>query len=217
VDADGRVERRADEPTLPATGSGLVEATRTAGSRAAVGGIGQGIAERAARAWGMGAPVRDRGRYVILGEHGRGGLGRVLRAHDRELGRDVAIKELISRGELLDGATSLWSLDAGAARYTLRSPHGAITAVAFAADAGRPVIALGALLRMFCPDNRWFAAISDHGDRWFHRAAEDRRVHLPTGIAKVSPAAFSDDGRQCVASDPGGRALVVDMTSAAFL
>jgi tetratricopeptide (TPR) repeat protein len=37
-------------------------------------------------------------RYQVIGEHGRGGLGRVSRAHDRELGRDVAIKELISSG-----------------------------------------------------------------------------------------------------------------------
>jgi len=43
---------------------------------------------------------RDPDRYQILGEHGRGGLGRVSRAHDRELGRDVAIKELISRGHV---------------------------------------------------------------------------------------------------------------------
>jgi WD40 repeat protein len=46
------------------------------------------------------AQVRDPKRYLILGEHGRGGLGRVSRAHDRELGRDVAIKELISRGSV---------------------------------------------------------------------------------------------------------------------
>jgi eukaryotic-like serine/threonine-protein kinase len=39
-------------------------------------------------------------RYQILGEHGRGGLGRVSRAHDRELGRDVAIKELIARSHV---------------------------------------------------------------------------------------------------------------------
>jgi WD40 repeat protein len=44
--------------------------------------------------------LRDPQRYQILGEHGRGGLGRVSRAHDRELGRDVAIKELISRGHI---------------------------------------------------------------------------------------------------------------------
>ncbi|HEX8109441.1 MAG TPA: serine/threonine-protein kinase, partial [Kofleriaceae bacterium] len=39
-------------------------------------------------------------RYRILGEHGRGARGRVSRAHDRSLGRDIAIKELISRGDL---------------------------------------------------------------------------------------------------------------------
>jgi len=38
---------------------------------------------------------RDPGRYQIIAEHGRGGLGRVSRARDRELGRDVAIKELL--------------------------------------------------------------------------------------------------------------------------
>jgi WD40 repeat protein/tRNA A-37 threonylcarbamoyl transferase component Bud32 len=44
-------------------------------------------------------PLRSPERYHILGEHGRGGIGRVSRARDRELGRDVAIKELISRGQ----------------------------------------------------------------------------------------------------------------------
>ncbi|HEX8110954.1 MAG TPA: protein kinase [Kofleriaceae bacterium] len=42
------------------------------------------------------------GRYEILREHGRGGIGCVYRAHDRELGRDVAIKKLISRGNLVE-------------------------------------------------------------------------------------------------------------------
>jgi WD40 repeat protein len=40
---------------------------------------------------------RDPARYQIIAEHGRGGLGRVSRARDRDLGRDVAIKELLSR------------------------------------------------------------------------------------------------------------------------
>src|ERR1041384_3221409 len=44
--------------------------------------------------------LRDPDRYQILGEHGRGGLGRVSRAHDRDLGRDIAIKELITRGHV---------------------------------------------------------------------------------------------------------------------
>ncbi|MCE9573328.1 MAG: protein kinase [Deltaproteobacteria bacterium] len=41
---------------------------------------------------------RDPDRYQVIGEHGRGGLGRVLRARDKELGRDVAVKELLERG-----------------------------------------------------------------------------------------------------------------------
>jgi WD40 repeat protein len=45
-------------------------------------------------------PRRDLERYEIIAEHGRGGLGRVSRARDRELDRDVAIKELISRDPL---------------------------------------------------------------------------------------------------------------------
>ncbi|HET9627177.1 MAG TPA: WD40 repeat domain-containing serine/threonine protein kinase [Kofleriaceae bacterium] len=42
----------------------------------------------------------DSARYQILGEHGRGGIGRVSRAYDRDLGRDVAIKELIARNHV---------------------------------------------------------------------------------------------------------------------
>ncbi len=36
----------------------------------------------------------------MIAEHRRAGLGRVSRIHDRELGRDVAIKELLARGRI---------------------------------------------------------------------------------------------------------------------
>jgi len=41
--------------------------------------------------------AREPGRYRVISEHGRGGVGRVLRASDGELGRHVALKELIHR------------------------------------------------------------------------------------------------------------------------
>ncbi len=48
----------------------------------------------------------DRGKYRVLGEIARGGMGLVLRGHDLELGRDVAMKvvhaELADRPEVVD-------------------------------------------------------------------------------------------------------------------
>jgi WD40 repeat protein len=41
---------------------------------------------------------RDPERYEVIAEHGRGGLGRVMRARDKELGRPVAIKEMLHPG-----------------------------------------------------------------------------------------------------------------------
>ncbi len=40
--------------------------------------------------------VDDSGRYELVCEHARGGLGRIVRAVDRWLGREVAVKELLS-------------------------------------------------------------------------------------------------------------------------
>ena len=40
-------------------------------------------------------PIRDRDRYDFGAEHARGGLGKITIAHDRELDRQVAVKELL--------------------------------------------------------------------------------------------------------------------------
>jgi eukaryotic-like serine/threonine-protein kinase len=67
-------------------------------------------------------------RYAIEGEHGRGGLGRVLRAHDTHLGRTVAIKELLHKN------TANEKRFAREAFITARLEHPGIVAVH---DAGR--------------------------------------------------------------------------------
>ncbi len=41
-------------------------------------------------------PLRSQERYVFIAEHARGGLGRVWRVFDRELGRELALKESLS-------------------------------------------------------------------------------------------------------------------------
>ncbi|MCU1277362.1 MAG: protein kinase [bacterium] len=68
-------------------------------------------------------PVVDANRYLIAREQARGGLGRILAAHDRRLGRDVAIKELLHDS----GAAS--RRFAREAQLTARLQHPAIVPV----------------------------------------------------------------------------------------
>src|SRR5512140_2516179 len=44
-------------------------------------------------------PIVDPANYRILGEFAKGGFGRLLRAHDRRLNREVALKELFQDTE----------------------------------------------------------------------------------------------------------------------
>ncbi|MBP6839938.1 MAG: protein kinase [Kofleriaceae bacterium] len=68
-------------------------------------------------------PVDDPDRYEAAGEHARGGLGRVVRALDRRLGRVVAVKELLRTGPLAE------SLFVREAMITARLQHPGIVPV----------------------------------------------------------------------------------------
>ncbi len=55
----------------------------------------------------------DLGRYDIKREFARGGMGRILLARDNDIGRDVALKELLP--ELIAGGTRIGTMPAGSA------------------------------------------------------------------------------------------------------
>ncbi len=104
---DGGV--RADDPedTIDATASRDPEATLPATQNAPAGDYGELLAV-------------DRHHYVVEGEIAKGGMGRVLAARDRRLGRDVAIKELLPKNR---DATRRFEREA---RITARLQHPAI-------------------------------------------------------------------------------------------
>jgi WD40 repeat protein len=82
-------------------GSVVEDPDRTQSSGGATAAGAGGTPEQPAKS-GARTPAplqyRDPARYEVIGEHGRGGLGRVLRARDKELGRSVAIKEMLHPG-----------------------------------------------------------------------------------------------------------------------
>lgn len=67
--------------------------------------------------------IRSRANYLLRGEFARGGVGRILRAFNRELGREVAIKEL------LDASPSAAARFLREARITARLTHPAIVPI----------------------------------------------------------------------------------------
>src|SRR4051794_9810908 len=100
--------QRAAEPVSTAAGSGSLAGVVLDDSSSGVSDPQQTrsaepssyVAPSARVSYRGAPPFRDPGRYEILGEHGRGGLGRVSRVHDKDLGRDIAVKELLKRGHV---------------------------------------------------------------------------------------------------------------------
>ena len=121
---------------------------------------------------------RERDRYEVLHEHGRGGIGRVFRARDRELGRDVALKEL------LNGVATSEIRFFREALITARLEHPGIVPVH---DAGR------------WPDGTPFYAMKlVHGRPLGElidacRTPEDRLALLPHIIAVADAIAYAHD------------------------
>ncbi len=87
-----------------------------------------GLAPESVEASPDALPVRDPDRYERVAEHARGGLGQVWRARDRDLGRVVALKELLKASAEGDARFVREAL------VTARLEHPSIVAVH---DAGR--------------------------------------------------------------------------------
>src|SRR5262245_24561969 len=68
-------------------------------------------------------PTVDPSRYQLEAEHARGGVGRIVRARDRVLGRPIAIKERLTPG---DDATARFVREA---LVTARLQHPSIVPV----------------------------------------------------------------------------------------
>ena len=91
---------RGDEPTLAAPSSSANEPTLAAGTQVSLASDATAAAgSSASRNSETGLTTVPASTYTILGEHGRGGLGRILRARDQRTGRVVAIKEMLPGAE----------------------------------------------------------------------------------------------------------------------
>ncbi|MBK9032363.1 MAG: protein kinase [Myxococcales bacterium] len=84
----------------PAVTNEAIDRTQTLGPRGEGAGATTGPLTSGAEPALGDDEARVDDRYELLAEHGRGGLGRVMRARDRRLGRLVAVKELLRTSDL---------------------------------------------------------------------------------------------------------------------
>jgi tetratricopeptide (TPR) repeat protein len=127
-----------DDATLPAAGTGGVSGTEaTVAPDESAGRSAGTIAPGRGDDYGELVPVDPR-HYVVGAEIARGGMGRILAARDRRLGRSVAIKELVLRS---GDARARFEREA---RITARLQHPAIVNIheAGAWPSGEPFFAM---------------------------------------------------------------------------
>jgi serine/threonine protein kinase/HAMP domain-containing protein len=88
-DADETIVRRASSLDFE-----LPDPAQAAAARTLPGHTLSGLGEKMPAGGGTDAPVRQVGRYLVRSRVGRGGMATVYKAHDPQIGRDVAIKFL---------------------------------------------------------------------------------------------------------------------------
>ncbi|MCP2340251.1 WD40 repeat domain-containing serine/threonine protein kinase [Actinomadura rupiterrae] len=159
------------------------------------------------------------GRYRILGLIGRGGMGRVWRAFDTELGREVAVKELRLPDEIDDAERRQWYARAEReARAAARLRHPGIVALhdRVTGEDGRPW-----LVMELVAGRSLDAVIREDGPLPPERVADLGRQMLDAlttahahGIVHrdVKPANVLLDGDRAVLTDFGIAALDGDAT-----
>jgi len=171
-----------------------------------------------------GLVVADPDHFVILREIARGGMGRVLLARDRRLGRDVAVKEMIA------DAPSIARRFEREARITARLQHPSIIAVHEAGrwPSGEPFYVMpvvtgraldDAITAAFEPAARMalvphVLAIADamayaHGHAIIHRDLKPRNVLIGGyGETVVLDWGLAKDLRATDVSEPGAASSV---------
>ena len=110
-------------------------------------------------------PALPAGRYELLGEIARGGMGAVLRARDRGLNRDLAVKVIHPSSPAGPTSSAACATRAGSRRQ--RPPCGSVRSWFGAAAAARPTLAESDefLFPAACTTARAAAAAADDADR----------------------------------------------------